>query len=181
MTTFDIDGTTRGTRQFLSFYLDNEQFALDVVKVLEVLDRTELTRVPRMPAFMRGVLNLRGTVLPVVDMRVRFSMGEIVETLDTCIIVVEVEVDGEPTALGAMVDGVDEVFELGPDDIEEPPRMGAKLATEFIEAMARKDEGFIIVLNADRVFSADEIIALRSASADSQAPKTKTPRKKKGA
>lgn len=153
-------------RQFLSFFLDEEVFALDVSKVREVLDRTDLTRVPRMPAFMRGVLNLRGSVLPVVDMRVRFGMGEVAETVDTCIIVVEVEIEGEVTPLGAMVDAVDEVFELGAEDLEAPPKMGAKLKTEYIAAMARRGEDeFMIVLDADRVFSVDEIIAVKKAGA----------------
>jgi purine-binding chemotaxis protein CheW len=144
-----------------------------------VLDRTDLTRVPRMPPFMRGVLNLRGSVLPVVDMRVRFGMGDVIETIDTCIIVVEVAVEDEITVLGAMVDGVNEVFELAPVDLEAPPKMGAKLPTEFIEAMGRRNDDFIIILNADRVFSTDEIIAVKTASDASSVRKTPAPRKKK--
>lgn len=171
------------TRQFLSFLLDDEVFALDVSRVREVLDRTDLTRVPRMPSFMRGVLNLRGSVLPVVDMRVRFGMGEVVETVNTCIVVVEVEIEGEPTPLGAMVDAVDEVFELGVDDLEAPPKMGAKLKTEYISAMARRGEDdFMIVLDADRVFSADEIIAVKragAAAAPSPAPAPEKGRRRK--
>jgi len=155
-------------RQFLSFVLDDEVFAFDVAKVREVLDRTELTRVPRMPAFMRGVLNLRGRVLPVVDLGVRFGMGEIVESVDTCIIVVDVELDGERTMLGAMVDGVDEVFELPERALEPAPKMGTKLQTEFVRALGRRDDGFIIVLDADRVFSADEIVAVRKAAVAGQ-------------
>ena len=168
-----------GMHQYLSFVLDGELFALDVAKVREVLDRTDLTRVPRMPPFMRGVLNLRGIVLPVVDMRVRFGMGDVIETIDTCIVVVEVEVEGEVTILGAMVDGVDEVFELAPTDLEAPPKMGAKLPTEFIEAMGRREDDFIIILNADRVFSTDEIIAVKTASDVAAEHKTPAPRKKK--
>jgi len=168
-----------GMQQYLSFMLDEELFALDVRKVREVLDRTDLTRVPRMPPFMRGVLNLRGSVLPVVDMRTRFGMGKVVETIDTCVVVVEVEVEGEITVLGAMVDAVDEVFELAPNDLEAPPKMGAKLPTEYIEAMGRREDDFIIILNADRVFSTDEIIAVRSATEPEPARKPAASRKKK--
>ena len=165
MVAADAYGQPGEMRQFLSFFLDDEVFALDVDKVREVLDRTQLTRVPRMPEFMRGVLNLRGTVLPVVDMGVRFGLGAIKETVNTCIIVVEVEMEGEITVLGAMVDGVDEVFELAPGDLEAPPRMSAKLKTEFIATMGRRGEEFMIILDADRVFSAEEIVAVRKAAA----------------
>ncbi len=178
MATPDYYEPLAGMRQFLSFFLDDEVFALDVSRIREVLDQTELTRVPRMPPFMRGVLNLRGSVVPVVDMRVRFGMGRVVETLDTCIIVAEIEMDGEITVLGAMVDGVNEVFELAPDDLEAPPKMGAKLPTEFIEAMGRHDDGFIIILNADRVFSTDEIIAVRDAATPAAPAKPAASRKK---
>jgi purine-binding chemotaxis protein CheW len=165
----------RGADQFLSFFLDDESFAFEVHKVREVLDCSAgVTRVPRMPAFMRGVLNLRGSVLPVVDMGVRFGMGEISETIDTCIIVVEVDVDGESTVLGAMVDAVDEVFEMSAGELEAPPKMGAKLPTEYIKAMAPRGDDFSIVLDADRVLSADEIIAVRKAGAPAEVRKRKT-------
>lgn len=168
-------------KQLLSFFLDEEPFAFEVSKVREVVDCSAgLTRVPRMPDFMRGVLNLRGSVLPVVDMGVRFGMGEIAETVDTCIIVVEVDVEGEPTVLGAMVDAVDEVFELPHEALEAPPKMGAKLPTEYITAMARRDEDFIIVLDADRVLSADEIIAVRKTSAPAESAPGKTRSSGKG-
>lgn len=176
---YSLDGTSdmEDAHQFLSFTLDAEVFALDVHKVREVLDRTELTRVPRMPDFMRGVLNIRGSILPVIDMRVRFGMGQVVETVDTCIVVVEVDVEGETTVLGAMVDGVDEVFELDASALEPPPKMGAKLKTEFIEAMGRRDDGLIIILDADRVFSSDEIVAVRSAAG--MDAEVKKPRRRK--
>ena len=167
-TTYD---RTMDVQQFLSFYLDDEPFAFEVSKVREVVDcSTGITRVPRMPAFMRGVLNLRGSVLPVVDMGVRFGMGAVEETIDSCIIVVEVEIEGEITLLGAMVDAVDEVFELAPQGLEAPPKIGAKLPTEYIKAIARRDEDFVIVLDADRVLSADEIIAVRKTAAPKEQP-----------
>lgn len=147
-------------RQFLAFRLDEESFALDVAQIREILDRTAITRIPRMPEFMKGVINLRGSVVPVVDMRVKFDLGVVEETVDTCIIVVEVDLNGETTVIGALVDGVQEVFELEPGQIEPPPRIGTRLDTEFIEGMGRREEGFVIVLDVDRVFSAGELAAV---------------------
>lgn len=157
-------GVDAGTRQFLAFSLDGEVFAIDVAQIREILDRTNLTRIPRMPGFMRGVINLRGAVVPVVDMRTKFEMGRVEETVDTCIIVTEVELDGEKAVIGAMVDAVQEVFELDSRQLEPPPRMGAKLDTQFIEAMGRWNDGFVIVLDVDRVFSADELLAAQSSA-----------------
>lgn len=155
-------GVEEGTRQFLAFSLDGEVFAIDVAQIREILDRTNLTRIPRMPSFMRGVINLRGAVVPVIDMRTKFEMGRVSETVDTCIIVTEVELDGEKAVIGAMVDAVQEVFELDSRQLEPPPRMGTKLDTQFIEAMGRWNDGFVIVLDVDRVFSADELLAAQS-------------------
>ena len=151
--------------QYLSFRLDEELFAIDVACVREVIDRTEMTRIPRMPEFMRGVINLRGNVVPVVDLRMKFGIGQVEMTIDTCIVVLEVNVDEEATIVGALVDAVEEVFELDPTQIEPPPKMGARLNTEFIEGMGRLDEEFVILLNVDRVFSSLEIEAVQSATA----------------
>lgn len=164
-----IPGMGTATRQFLSFVLDDEVFALDVARIREILDRTDTTRIPRMPPFMRGALNLRGSVVPVVDLRVKFGLPSVEPTVDTCVIVLDVNVDDESTLIGAMVDGVREVFEQEGDGLEPPPRIGAKLDVSFIEGMARHDDEFLIVLDADRVFSADEIITIRS-SVPAQAP-----------
>jgi purine-binding chemotaxis protein CheW len=153
-------------RQFLSFLLDGEVFALDVSKVREILDRTDLTRIPRMPRYMRGALNLRGAVVPVIDLRVKFGLEPAEVTLDTCVIVIEVVVDGETSVIGGLVDAVDEVFELPEDRLEPAPRMGARLDAEFIEAMGRRDDDFVIILDADRVFSVDEVIEIRSSVSD---------------
>lgn len=152
------------TRQFLAFSLDEEVFAIDVAQIREILDRTRLTRIPRMPGYMRGVINLRGAVVPVVDMRTKFDMGRVEETVDTCIIVAEVDLEGEKAVIGAMVDAVQEVFELDSRQLEPPPRMGTRLDTQFIEAMGRWNGGFVIVLDVDRVFSADEILSATSSA-----------------
>ena len=154
-------------RQYLTFKLGEEVFGLDVGKVREILDFTTITKVPRTPGFMRGVINLRGSVVPVVDMRVKFGMSATEKTVNTCIIVTEVELEGDTTVLGALVDSVQEVFELEPSQIEPSPRIGTKLKTEFIKGMGKRDERFIILLDVDKAFSAEEL-SLVSTSAEAQ-------------
>jgi len=145
------------TSQYLTFELEGEVFALDIAKVREVLDLTMIAKVPQTPEFMLGVINLRGTVVPVVDMRLKFGMTRTETTVNTCIIIVEIEIDGETTVLGALVDSVREVMDLEPDQIEPAPRIGTRLNTKFIKGMGKKDDHFIIILDIDKVFSADEL------------------------
>lgn len=148
---------TLDSSTFLTFGLGEELFALKVNHVREVLDVGDVTRVPRMPDFMRGVINLRGSVVPVVDLRKKLGMGAVEDTVNTCIIVVEVDIDGEPVVIGAMADSVQEVFELGEGDIEPPPSIGTNLDAGHILGMGKCDNGFLIILDIDRVFSGEEI------------------------
>jgi purine-binding chemotaxis protein CheW len=150
-----------GATQYLTFTLDDEVFALDIGKVREVLDYTTVTKVPQTPDFMRGVINLRGNVVPVVDMRLKFGMESTEKTVNTCIIIVEVAVDGETVILGAMADSVQEVLDLEADQIEPPPRIGTKMRTDFIRGMGKRDEQFIIILDIDRIFSGEELAAVQ--------------------
>lgn len=145
------------TRQYLTFTLDQESYAVDVAKVREVLDLSPITKVPRMPSFMRGVINLRGNVVPVIDLRLTFGLVKAEDTVDTCIIIVEVVSDNEVVVLGALADSVQEVIELEPDKIEPPPKMGTRLNTEFITGMGKYDEKFLTILDIDRVFSSDDL------------------------
>jgi len=156
-------------RQYLTFRLGEEVFGLDVGKVREILDFTTITNVPRTPEFIRGVINLRGSVVPVVDMRVKFGMSATEKTVNTCIVVAEVELEGDSIVLGALVDSVHEVFELEPGQIEPAPRIGTKLKTEFIKGMGKRDDRFIILLDVDKAFSAEEL----SLVADSAQPQEK--------
>ncbi|PKN04547.1 MAG: chemotaxis protein CheW [Deltaproteobacteria bacterium HGW-Deltaproteobacteria-9] len=144
-------------RQYLTFKLEGEVFALDVAKVREILDYTTITKVPQTPEFMKGVINLRGSVVPVVDMRLKFGIPSQVKTVDTCIIVVEINIDNEATVLGALVDSVQEVFELEPAQIEPAPRIGTKLRTEHILGMGKRDDQFVIILDVDKVFSTEDL------------------------
>jgi purine-binding chemotaxis protein CheW len=148
--------------QYLTFKLDQEVFALDITQVREVLDLTDVTRVPRMPEFMRGVINLRGGVVPVVDLRLKFDMTVTEKTVDTCIIIMEITLDGETTLLGALADSVQEVINLEPEQIEPPPKIGTRLESEFIKGMGKKNDEFIIILDIDRVFLAEELSVLQA-------------------
>ncbi len=143
--------------QYLTFKLDEEVFGLAIGKVREVLDFTTVTRVPQTPAYMRGVINLRGSVVPVIDLNLKFGMEQTEKTVNTCIIIAEIEMDGEVTVLGALADSVQEVVELEPDQIEPAPKIGTKLNTEFIEGMGRHGDVFVILLDIDKVFSHEEL------------------------
>jgi len=150
-----------GTRQYLTFQLGEEIFAIDVANVREILEFNSVTRVPKSPEYMRGVINLRGSVVPVFDMRLKFSMDRTEKTINTCIVVVEVSYEGEDIIIGALVDSVQEVFELDADQIEPAPKIGTHLRTEFIRGMGKRDERFIIILDIDKVFSAEEISSIQ--------------------
>ena len=145
------------TRQYLTFKLDEEIFAVDVAKVREILEFTTITKVPQTPGFMRGVINLRGSVVPVMDMRLKFGMPETEKTVNTCIIVVEVNHEGETIIIGALADSVQEVFELEPEQVEPAPRIGTKLNTDFILGMGKHDGQFIMILDIDCTFTSEDI------------------------
>ncbi len=145
---------------YLSFQLGEEMFAADVSKVLEILEMRSITKVPRSPSYMRGVINLRGSVLPVLDTRIKFGMNTKEDTVDTCIVVLNVLMEGEPLTLGALVDSVEEVLELTDADIEKPPTIGSKFNPEYLHGMVKMDENFIMVLNVDKVFSTDELVVV---------------------
>ena len=147
------------TRQYLTFKLGNEIFATDVAKVREVLDLTSITAIPRTPEFMAGVINLRGSVVPVVDLRLCFDMTKTVSTRNTCIVVVEVQLDNEPVVIGALADSVEEVIDLEPEQIESAPKIGTHIRTDFIKGMGKREGLFIMILDIDRVFSAEDLVA----------------------
>ena len=153
MNTSEMNETT----QYLTFRLEDEIFALGISQVREVLDYANITRIPEMPDFMLGVINLRGSVVPVVDMRLKFGMPRTERKVDTCIIIVEIEIGGEPTIMGALADSVQEVIDLDPEQIEQPPKIGTRLKGKYIKGIGKRDGQFIIILDITRVFSADEL------------------------
>jgi purine-binding chemotaxis protein CheW len=153
-------GNQTGEGQYLTFKLGDEVYAVEITRVREVLDYTRITRVPKAPPFMKGVINLRGGVVPVVDLRMKFGMPEGQTSVDTCVIIVEVLMDGEDTLLGALADQVQEVVELDPSQIKPPPKIGTRLETEFIKGMGKHDETFVIIMDIEKIFSLEELTAV---------------------
>lgn len=147
--------------QYLTFKLDKEVFAIDIAKVREVLEYTDLTKVPRMPDYVRGVINLRGSVVPVIDLKLKFGMDMIEKTVNTCMIITDVSIGDESVVLGAMVDSVQEVMDIEPENIEPAPHIGTHIRTEFIKGMGKHNNNFIIILNTDKIFSEDELTAIQ--------------------
>ena len=147
------------TNQYITFRLGNELFAVGVEQVREVLEVSTVTLVPTAPYYMRGVVNVRGKAIPVVDMRLRFGLAAIEETVNTRIVVMELMLDGESTVLGGMADSVHEVIEIPATDINPPPRIAMRWKTEFIQGMARRGEDFIIILDVNAVFSSGDLVA----------------------
>lgn len=142
--------------QYLTFKLAEEVFAFDVAKVREILEMTAITRIPQTPAYMRGVINLRGSAVPVIDLKMNFAMESTEQTINTCIIVVEVNLGGEVLVLGVLADSVQEVVEMDTGSMEPPPKIGTRLNTEFIKGMGKVEESFVMILDIDKVFSAHE-------------------------
>ncbi|UTF48842.1 chemotaxis protein CheW [Desulfomicrobium sp. ZS1] len=145
------------TLQYLTFALGEEVFALETGSVREVIELVPVTRIPKTPPFMRGVINLRGHAVPVVDLRIKFDMPKVADTVNTCIIIVDVEVEGENCYMGAIVDSMREVFEMTSDQINPPPRMGTSIKADFIRGMGKQNEEFIMILDIGKVFSQEEL------------------------
>mgnify|MGYP001343497164 CR=1 FL=1 len=151
------------TKPYLSFKLDEEIFAVDVAKVHEVLEFTTITKIPRVPDFMSGVINLRGSVVPVIDLRMKFGLSKTERTIDTCIIVLEISIEGEKIVIGALADSVQEVFDIEPHQIEPAPNIGNRYKANFIMGMGKRDENFIMILDIDKIFSSEELEVFQEA------------------
>jgi purine-binding chemotaxis protein CheW len=152
--------------QHLTFQLEGELFAVEVARVREVLDLIPITKVPRAPDYMRGMINVRGNVVPVVDMHVKFGMTPTTTTRDTRIIVLEVEVGGEKIVVGAIADAVHEVAELQAGSIEAVPRIGIRWNTEFMKGIGKRGDRFVILLDVNRVFSSTEMDTVKDVFED---------------
>jgi purine-binding chemotaxis protein CheW len=148
---------TSAQGQYLTFVLGKEIFALDISKVREVLEITKVSEIPRTPKYMRGVINLRGHAVPVVEMRTKLGMERIDDTVDTCIIILEVLLEDELLAIGALVDSVREVVEMPDREIEAAPKMGSAINADYIKGMGRQGDNFVIIVDVDSVFSKKEL------------------------
>lgn len=155
-----IDAMADKEGKYLTFALGNEGYGISILQIKEIIGMMPITPVPQTPDFVKGVINLRGKVIPVVDLRLRFGMGTIDYTERTCIIVVEIEGESGTVMMGIVVDSVSEVLNIKGEDIEETPTFGTKLDTEYILGMAKMEGGIKILLDIDRVLSANEVATL---------------------
>ncbi len=151
-------------QQYLTFRLGQETFAMPILSIKEILEYPALTNVPLMAACVRGVLNLRGSVVPVVDLAVRFGRESGPQTRRTCVVIIEVQSEGEWMDVGVVVDGVNQVIDIPASEIEPPPSFGARLRADFIKGMGKVDGGFVVILDCGQVLSVQEIAELGVAS-----------------
>jgi purine-binding chemotaxis protein CheW len=170
MSTQQLESSSTGSRQqagkYLTFTLHDESYGIDVLKVREIIRQTTITVVPQMPAYVRGVINLRGKIIPVMDLRLRFGFADAASTEHTCIIVVQVKLpDGKPTQMGLVVDGVEEVANIAAADIEETPDFGGKICTDYIVGMAKIKGAVKTLLDIDGVVGADTLKSLEISAA----------------
>jgi purine-binding chemotaxis protein CheW len=146
--------------QYLTFQLGGETFAVGILAIKEILEYVPLTQVPLMPAFIRGVMNLRGAVVPVIDLSLRFGRSRTEIGRRTCIVIIEVMFEEHQQYIGVLVDAVHEVLAIAASDIEPPPQFGSKIRADFIAGMARVEERFVVLLYVDKVLSVDEMAML---------------------
>ncbi len=150
--------------KYLTFSLGKEEYGLGILKVKEIIGMMSITTVPRTPAFIKGVINLRGKVIPVVDLRLKFEMEEIAYTERTCIIVVEIAGPGGAIPMGIVVDSVSEVLNIRQGEIEDTPAFGSQMDTQYILGLAKTGGGVKILLDIDKVLVREEILALEKAA-----------------
>lgn len=151
--------------QYLSFSLAGGEYGVGILKVKEILQYETVTRVPSTPRSVRGVINLRGQVVPVVDLAAKFGLAETEVSRLTCILIVEARLDGQPAVVGVMADAVREVIELGPADVEPAPAFGTAVKVDFLLGMGKVGKRFVLLLDLDRLISADEKELARDAAA----------------
>lgn len=149
--------------QFLTFLLADEHYAVSILRVREIIEYDTVTRVPNMPTSIRGVINLRGAVVPVVDLAVRFGLRDSRVTKRTCVIIAEVEVGGERLVMGLMADAVSQVIDLPPADIEPPPAFGTRVRVDFLKGLGKIGKKFVLILDLDRALSSTDLISVAEA------------------
>ena len=152
-------------QQYLTFFLSGEEYATNIQRVKEIIEYTTVTKVPKVPEWIRGVINLRGSVVPVVDLSVRFGLGERPATKTTCIVILEVAQDSERTVMGVIVDAVNRVIDLTPDDIAEPPAFGTRVRLDYLFGMGKLGKKFALILDIDRVLSNSELLTVSALQA----------------
>ena len=150
-------------QQYLTFMIAGEEYAISLLKVKEIIEYDTVTPVPKTPEWVRGVINLRGSVVPVIDLAVKFRLPASVASRLTCIVITEVECGGEATVMGVMADSVRQVIDLKPQDVEHPPTFGTRVKVDYLLGMARSGKKFCLILNTEKVLSTDELLELSEA------------------
>ena len=165
-----VSKTDEAPAQYLTFSLGGEMFGVGILNVKEIIEYGNLTEIPMMPTFIRGVINLRGRVVPVIDLAARFGGKMTTAQRRTCIIIVELVADDDRRELGIIVDAVSEVLEIPETDIEPPPAFGAKIRADFMAGMGKVNNKFVIILRIDRALSSDDLAAVTMLGDQSNAP-----------
>ena len=155
--------------QYLTFFLGGEEYGAAILQLKEIIEFDTLTRVPTTPPWVRGVLNLRGSVIPVIDLAVKIGLDETVVTSRTCVIIVEVELGGDSSVMGVMVDSVSQVVTLDEEDIEPPPTFGTRIHADYLTGMGRSAEKFVLLVDIDRVLSVEDLLTTAVAQAEAAA------------
>jgi purine-binding chemotaxis protein CheW len=149
-------------QQYLTFTLNNEVFALDILVIKEIIQYCDISTVPMMPDYIRGIINLRGAVVPVIDLHVRFGRAAAEVSRRTCIVIIEIDHQGSRHELGIMVDAVSAVIDIAPEQVEPAPRFGSRIKHDFIAGMGKVNEKFVIILDVSKTFTSDELNAMAS-------------------
>jgi purine-binding chemotaxis protein CheW len=157
---------TKSLNQFLTFFLGDEEYAVTVLKVTEIIGCSALTKVPATPPWIRGVLNLRGAVVPVVDLSVKFGIGPTEITSRTCVVIVEIEHDGEKLVFGVMADAVSQVIDVSAEEVQPPPSFGPRVRVDCIHGMCNSNGRFVMLLDIDRVLASTEILSASTSATD---------------
>ena len=153
----------QNVQQYLTFMIAGEEYAISLLQVKEIIEYDTVTPVPKTPEWVRGVINLRGSVVPVIDLAVKFRLPASVAGRLTCIVITEVECGGEATIMGVMADSVRQVIDLKPEDVEHPPTFGTRVKVDYLLGMARSGKKFCLILNTEKVLSTDELLEMSEA------------------
>lgn len=159
-------------RQYLTFLIGSEEYAVSLLKVKEIIEYDVVTKVPKTPAWVRGVINLRGSVVPVIDLAVKFGQAATEVGKLTCIVITEVECEGEAAVMGILADAVSQVIDLKAEEIEAPPTFGTRVKIDYLLGMGRSGKKFCLILDSDRVLSTDELLEVASSLTASSSEET---------
>jgi purine-binding chemotaxis protein CheW len=164
-----MSGDKESLEQYLTFFIGDEEYAVGILRVREIIQYDAVTRVPKTPPWVRGVINLRGSVVPVVDLAVKFGRAASAPSKSTCIVIIEADLAGERAVMGILADAVSQVVDLPPSELQAPPSFGTSVKVDYLVGMGRSGKKFVLILDVDKVLSADEILATVTAAGPAEA------------